>query len=61
MQGFPYLGRLPSYQRAEKNILFAIDEIKKIYPDPDFETVTCSATPKAATSRCISPASILIW
>ena len=39
MQGFPYLGRLPSYQRAEKNILFAIDEIKKIYPDPDFETV----------------------
>jgi hypothetical protein len=40
MQGSPFLGRLPSYQRAEKNILFAIDEIKKVYPDPDFETVT---------------------
>ena len=40
MQGFPFVGRLPSYQRAEKNILFAIGEIKKHYPDPDFETVT---------------------
>jgi hypothetical protein len=40
MQGSPFLGRLPSYQRAEKNILFAIDEIKKVYPDPDFDTVT---------------------
>jgi hypothetical protein len=40
MQGFPFVGRLPSYQRGEKNILFAIGEIKKHYPDPDFETVT---------------------
>jgi len=40
MQGFPFVGRLPSYQRAEKNIIFAIDEIKKVYPDPDFQTVT---------------------
>jgi len=40
MQGFPFVGRLPSYQRAEKNIMFAIDEIKKVYPDPDFQTVT---------------------
>lgn len=40
MQGFPFVGRLPSYQRAEKNILFAIGEIKKRYPDPDFDTVT---------------------
>jgi hypothetical protein len=40
MQGFPFVGRLPSYQRAEKNILFAIGEIKKRYPDPDFRTVT---------------------
>lgn len=40
MQGFPFVGRLPSYQRAEKNIMFAIDEIKKVYPDPDFRTVT---------------------
>jgi hypothetical protein len=40
MQGFPFVGRLPSYQRAEKNIIFAIGEIKKRYPDPDFETVT---------------------
>ena len=40
MQGFPFVGRLPSYKRAEKNILFAIDEIKKVYPDPDFQTVT---------------------
>lgn len=40
MQGFPFVGRLPSYQRGEKNILFAINEIKKVYPDPDFKTVT---------------------
>jgi hypothetical protein len=40
MQGFPFLGRMPSYQRGEKNILFAIGEIKKIYPDPDFTQVT---------------------
>jgi hypothetical protein len=40
MQGFPFVGRLPSYQRAEKNIMFAIAEIKKVYPDPDFQTVT---------------------
>jgi hypothetical protein len=40
MQGFPFVGRLPSYQRGEKNILFAIEEIKKHYPDPDFQTVT---------------------
>ena len=40
MSGFPFVGRLPSYQRAEKNILFAIEAIKKAYPDPDFETVT---------------------
>jgi alpha/beta hydrolase fold len=40
MQGFPFVGRLPSYQRAEKNIMFAISEVKKVYPDPDFETVT---------------------
>lgn len=40
MQGFPFVGRLPSYQRAEKNILFAIEEIKKVYPDPDFGSVT---------------------
>lgn len=40
MQGFPFLGRMPSYQRAEKNILFTIEQIKKIYPDPDFTQVT---------------------
>ena len=40
MQGFPFLGRLPSYQRAEKNILFAIEEIKKKYPDPDYTKIT---------------------
>jgi hypothetical protein len=40
MQGFPFVGRLPSYQRGEKNILFAIEQIKKVYPDPDFQTVT---------------------
>ncbi len=39
IQGAPFVGRLESYQKAERNILFAIDEIKKIYPDPDFTTV----------------------
>jgi hypothetical protein len=40
MQGFPFLGRIPSYQKGEKNILFAIGELKKLYPDPDFTHVT---------------------
>lgn len=39
MQGFPFLGRLPSYQRGEKNILFTIGELQKIYPNLDFQTV----------------------
>jgi hypothetical protein len=40
MQGFPFVGRLPSYKRAERNILFAIDEIRKIYREMDFQTIT---------------------
>lgn len=40
MKGFPYLGRIASYEKAEKNIIFAIGEIKKRYPKPDFSHVT---------------------
>lgn len=40
MKGYPYLGRLPSYEKAEKNIIFAIGEIRKRYPKPDFSRVT---------------------
>ena len=40
MQGFPFLGRIPSYEKGEKNILFVMDEIKKLYPEPDFTHVT---------------------
>ena len=38
--GFPFVGRMPIYQRGEKNILFAIDEMKKRYPDPNFTNLT---------------------
>jgi hypothetical protein len=40
MQGFPFLGRLPSYQRGEQNILFVLQELKRLYPVSEFRTVT---------------------
>jgi hypothetical protein len=40
MQGFPFLGRLPSYQRGEQNILFVLQELKRLYPASEFRTVT---------------------
>lgn len=38
--GFPYVGRLPMYERGVKNIFFAIDEVKKRYPDLNYERLT---------------------
>ena len=40
MKGYPYLGRVPSYEKAEKNIIFALGEIRKRYPKPDYSHVT---------------------
>jgi hypothetical protein len=35
-----YVGRLPQYQRGIANIRFAIDEIKKIDPNADYDRLT---------------------
>jgi hypothetical protein len=40
VNGEPYVGRLPVYQRGEQNILFAIGELKKIQPHADYEHLT---------------------
>src|SRR4030088_1863808 len=35
-----YVGRLPQYQRGIANIRFAVDEIKRIEPNADFDRLT---------------------
>jgi hypothetical protein len=35
-----YVGRLPVYQRGVENILFAVQELKKIQPNSDYEHLT---------------------
>src|SRR6266571_3848162 len=35
-----YVGRLPQYQRGIANIRFAVDEIKKIAPNADYDRLT---------------------
>src|ERR1700716_3624441 len=35
-----YVGRLPVYQRGVANIMFALDELKKIEPNSDFAHLT---------------------
>lgn len=39
-EGSLYVGRLEVYERGEQNILFAIDEMKKIEPNADYEHLT---------------------
>src|ERR1700730_2644088 len=38
--GEEYVGRRPQYNRGIFNILFAIDEVKKIYPNADYRKLT---------------------
>jgi len=38
--GSLYVGRLGVYERAEQNILFAIDQLKKIQPNADYDHLT---------------------
>jgi alpha/beta hydrolase fold len=38
--GQPYVGRLNVYKRGEANILFVIEELKKIQPDADYDHLT---------------------
>lgn len=38
--GKPYVGREPVYERDVANILFAIDELKKIQPHADYDHLT---------------------
>lgn len=40
MQGSPYEGRLPAYERAVANIDFAISELKRIEPIADYDKLT---------------------
>jgi alpha/beta hydrolase fold len=39
-EGSLYVGRLKVYERGEANILFAIDELKKIQPNADYDHLT---------------------
>src|ERR1700729_668900 len=38
--GMPYVGRLDVYKRGEANILFVVDELKKIEPNADYDHLT---------------------
>ncbi len=41
MQGFPFVGRLPVYERGAENIHFVINEMKaKYYPELDYSKLT---------------------
>lgn len=39
-QGFPFVGRLPVYERGAQNIHFVLDEMKKRYPKLDYSKLT---------------------
>jgi hypothetical protein len=39
-EGSLYVGRLKVYERGEANILFAIDELKKMQPNADYDHLT---------------------
>jgi hypothetical protein len=39
-EGSLYVGRLEVYERGEQNILFAINELKKLEPDADYDHLT---------------------
>jgi pimeloyl-ACP methyl ester carboxylesterase len=36
MKGYPYVGRLPSYERGAANIEFVLGELKKLEPNADY-------------------------
>ncbi len=38
--GEPYVGRLPVYERGVENIKFAVNQLKKIQPNSDFDHLT---------------------
>lgn len=38
--GFPFVGRMPMYERGMANIDFAVDEIRKRYPSLDYSKLT---------------------
>ena len=38
--GLPYVGRLDVYKRGEANILFVVDELKKIEPNANYDHLT---------------------
>jgi pimeloyl-ACP methyl ester carboxylesterase len=38
--GEPYVGRLPQYQRGVANIRFAVDQMKKLEPNADYDHLT---------------------
>jgi hypothetical protein len=38
--GEPYVGRLPVYERGVQNILFAIEKLKGMYPNADYDHLT---------------------
>ena len=59
--GEEYVGRRIQYNRGIFNIKFAIEEMKKQYPNADYDHLTLIGIPTVATSRCISPSCIPRW
>lgn len=39
-EGKPYVGRLKVYEKGEANILFALEQLKKSYPNADYQHLT---------------------
>src|SRR5712675_1119204 len=54
-----YVGRLPQYQRGIANIRFAVDEMKKIEPNADYDRLTMVGHSRSSRSarriQCSSP------
>lgn len=40
MKGYPYVGRLATYERGAANIDFVLGELKKIEPNADYDNIT---------------------
>ena len=40
MKGYPYVGRLATYERGAANIDFVLAELKKIEPNADYDNIT---------------------
>jgi hypothetical protein len=56
-----YVGRLPTYERGEQNILFAINELRKIQPHADYGSLTMIGHSNGSDVSIILRRSIRNW